>query len=71
MPKYSKFNFNNELLAREAEQSTWEFNVNKLCLSNNYPNCIMPKNGCHWDKAQHRCAVNPADFPKRKNLNYY
>lgn len=71
VPKYSKFNFNNELLAREAEQSTWEFNVNKLCLSNNHLNCAMPKNGCHWDKTNDRCTVNPADFPKRKDLNYY
>jgi hypothetical protein len=70
-PKYSKFNFNNELIARETDETTWNFNVDKLCSSKNVVSCKIGKNGCHWDKAKDRCAVNPADFLKRKNLNYY
>ena len=71
-PKYSKFNFNNELIARETDETTWNFNVDKLCSSKNPLLCKIGKNGCHWDKEKkHRCAVNPNDFNKRKNLNYY
>ncbi len=71
IPKYSKFNFDNELIARETDETTWKFNVNKLCSSKNYINCHMGRNGCHWDKTNDKCAVNPDDFNKRKDLNYY
>jgi len=71
VPKYSKFNFQNELLAQEKESSTWEFHVNKLCSSNNKINCIMGNNGCEWDKTNDKCIVNPDDFKKRKDIKYY
>ena len=71
MPKYSKFNFQNELIARETDENLWKNKVDNLCLPKDRISCRIGKNGCHWDKAQDRCVVNPADFPKRKQLNYY
>lgn len=71
VPKYSKFNFNNELIARETDETTWNFNVDKLCSSKNPFLCKIGKNGCQWDKSTDKCAVNASDFPKRKQLNYY
>ena len=71
IPKYSKFNYDNERIARETDETTWNFNVDKLCSSKNSFLCKIGKNGCHFDKAKDRCAVNPADFLKRKNLKYY
>jgi hypothetical protein len=69
IPKYSKFNYDNERIAREMNKTTWKYNVNKLCSTKNHIRCNFERNGCHWDNDT--CKVNPADFSKRKNLKYY
>jgi hypothetical protein len=71
IPKYSKFNYDNELLARETDETTWKFNVDKLCSSKNYISCKIGKNGCQWDKVNDKCAVSSDGFIKRKEFNYY
>jgi hypothetical protein len=74
IPKYSKFNFDNEVIALENNEQTWKTKVDKLCLPKDYISCRIGKNGCRWgkdDEGSNRCVVNPEHFNKRKDLNYY
>ena len=74
IPKYSKFNFDNEVIALENNKQTWQTKVDKLCLRKDYVSCKLGRNGCHWgkdDEGRNRCVVNPEHFNKRKDLKYY
>ncbi len=74
IPKYSKFNFDHEVIALENNEQTWQTKVDKLCLPKDQLSCRIGKNGCHWGKdneGRDRCVVNPEHFNKRKDLNYY